>query len=66
MAPFIDCLSARYPSLIRLDVEAEPEVARQLGISATPTTLLVEDGAVTEVLLGAHAARSAAKFLGSA
>ncbi len=65
MAPLMDRLGAQYPNLIRLDLEAEPEVARQLGIRATPTTLLVEDGNVTQVLLGSAAARAAAQFLGA-
>lgn len=65
MAPFMEYLSAQYPALVRLDVEAEPEIACRLGIRATPTILLVEDGKVTEVLLGTQGARTAAKFLGS-
>lgn len=66
LAPLMDRLATQYPNLIRLDLEAEPELARRLGVRAAPTTLLVEDGSVAQVLLGTTAARKAAQFLGEA
>lgn len=66
MTPMIDRLHEQYRNLFKLDVQGHPQLARKLGISATPTTLLVEDGTVVKVLLGAGAVRSLEVFLGSA
>ena len=66
MAPVIDRLREQHRNLFKLDVQGHPQLARKLGISATPTTLLVEDGTVVKVLLGAGAAHSVEVFLGSA
>lgn len=66
MAPTIERLSRQYPNLFKLDVQEHSGTARQVGIRATPTTLLVENGTIIKVLLGAGALRSLEVFLGSA
>ncbi len=64
MAPAIDRLAADHPNLFKLDVTRHHREARAIGIRATPTTLLVEDGRVLKALLGAGAVRAVEVFLG--
>ena len=63
MAPDIDRLSADHPNMFKLDVTRHPREARTIGIRATPTTLLVEDGKVLKALLGAGAVPAIKVFL---
>ena len=63
MAPQIEALRARHPNLHKLDVTRHLDAARALGVRATPTTLLVEDGQVLKALLGVGALRSVRTFL---
>lgn len=65
MTPTVERLAAQYPNLFRLDVQENPQAARSLGVRATPTTLLVEDGVVVKVILGTGATRAAEVFLGT-
>jgi thioredoxin 1 len=51
------------PNLFKLDVSRHSAPARALGIRATPTTLLVEDGKVLKVLLGANTLGAVEVFL---
>ena len=64
LTPAIDQLRKRFPNLHKLDIQSAPELARELGIRATPTTLLIEDGKVLKVILGLAAAASVETFLG--
>ncbi len=66
MAPHIDALRARHGQVFKLDVMRHLEAARGLGVRATPTTLLIEDGRVVKALLGPGAIRSVRTFLGAA
>ena len=63
MAPDIDRLQAAHPNLFKLDISRNVGEARAIGIRATPTTLLVEDGKVLKVLLGAGAVPAIEVFL---
>jgi len=46
MAPDIARLQATHPNVFKLDISRNTAEARAMGIRATPTTLLVEDGKV--------------------
>jgi len=63
MAPDIDRLAAAHPNLFKLDVAHQSTEARTLGVRATPTTLLVENGKVLKALLGANAVAAVEIFL---
>ena len=55
IAPTIDELADEYAGRIRiakLDVEANQEVAKALGISSIPTILLFQDGRVVKKFVG--------------
>lgn len=63
MAPDVDRLAAVHPNLFKLDVTRYHREGRAIGIRATPTTLLVEDGKVLKALLGAGAVPAIEVFL---
>ncbi len=52
MQPHIDHLAGISPHVYALDVSRHTDLAREIGIRATPTTLLIEDGRVSQVLIG--------------
>jgi hypothetical protein len=58
-------LQASHPNVFKLDIARNVGEARAIGIRVTPTTLLVEDGKVLKVLLGAGAVPAVEVFLGS-
>jgi thioredoxin 1 len=63
MGPAIERLRSQHPNLFKLDVSQHPREARVIGVRATPTTLLVEDGTVLKALLGAGAVGAIKVFL---
>ena len=64
IAPDIERLRKTHPNVFKLDVSRHTREARAIGIRATPTTLLVEDGKVLKALLGAGAVPAIEVFLG--
>ena len=65
MAPDIDRLQANHPNVFKLNISEHHKEARAIGIRATPTTLLVENGNVLKVLLGTGAVPAIEVFLSS-
>lgn len=63
MAPDIERLRKQHPNVFKLDISRHAREARAIGIRATPTTLLVEDGKVLKALLGAGAVPAIEVFL---
>ena len=63
IGPHIDRLAADHPNLFKLDIARHHREARALGVRATPTILLVEDGKVMKALLGAGTVPSIEVFL---
>lgn len=65
MGPIIDALAERHPGRVeKVDIMAQPEVAQQFGVKATPTTLLVKDGDIAKVMLGIKSATKLEELLG--
>jgi thioredoxin-like negative regulator of GroEL len=52
LTPALAELEQGHAHLYRLDIGTHPALARRLGVRATPTTLLVEDGRVLKVIVG--------------
>jgi thioredoxin-like negative regulator of GroEL len=52
MAPMIAQLRQDHPNLIKVDIAEAPDIARQFGIVATPTFVLVDAGTIRKVRLG--------------
>ena len=56
MAREVDALVADGAPIYKLDVSEEPELAREIGIRATPTLVLIEGRTVSRLVLGAKRA----------
>lgn len=54
MTPVIRALSAEDPRVRAVDVSREPEVALRYGVLGTPTVVVVREGKVADVLVGAR------------
>lgn len=54
MTPIIDSLREAGEPIIKLDLPQHLEVAEELGVRATPTLLLIRDGRIAEVSIGAR------------
>jgi thiol-disulfide isomerase/thioredoxin len=52
LAPAVEALAGHRPRLYPLDLGTHTEAARALGIHATPTSLMIENGQVVKVILG--------------
>jgi len=58
LSPRIDALAQRHPGqVITVDVSEDPAQAASFHVRATPTTVLVKDGLIVEVLLGPQSAK---------
>jgi len=51
MTPVVDRLRTEHRNLIKINVAEAPDLARGFGIAATPSFVLVEDGAIRQVKL---------------
>jgi len=54
MTLLIDGLSSKHDNVVKLNVQRDAALARALGIRATPTFVVVEDGKVTQAFLGSQ------------
>ena len=66
MSKEVDALAADGAPVFKLDITRHPEVSRELGIRATPTLILIENGAVARMLLGVKTADYMRGLLGAA
>ena len=54
MSPVVDQLHDDGEPVFKVDIAANAELARDLGVRAAPTLLLVENGTISQVLLGSR------------
>jgi thioredoxin 1 len=52
--PIIDALDQEYEGVFKVDVTEDFEIARAIGVRETPTTVIIEGGAIRTFLVGAH------------
>lgn len=52
MSPIVDRLAQRHAGVIKVDISTDLETARRFGVMGTPTTLLVKEDRIAEVLVG--------------
>jgi thioredoxin 1 len=52
VTPRIDALMRDGRPVLSVDVTRRPDIAQAFGVMATPTTVVVRDGRITDVLLG--------------
>jgi len=51
--PLVDRLQQQYPNLVKLDIAENVELARAFQIAGTPSFVVVDQGIITAVELGA-------------
>lgn len=56
MSKEVDQLAEQGAAVFKLDITQHPEVSRALGIRATPTLVVIEEGAVARMVLGVKTA----------
>lgn len=54
MTPVIEKLRTERDDLVSLDAEQEVELAKSLGVMATPSLVLVRDGRIARIVVGAQ------------
>lgn len=64
LGPVVDQMAQRYGCVVKVDVAQDMAVARQFGVRATPTLVLVEQGKVVKVMLGAVSEKTLELLLG--
>lgn len=64
MRPLIERLGAVHPELVPVDITERPELARSFRVMGTPTFVRVEEGVVTDVVLGAVTEKRLRRLLG--
>jgi thioredoxin 1 len=52
MSPMVEALRRSGAPIVALDATREPEACAAFGVMATPTTLIIRDGVVADVMLG--------------
>lgn len=66
MTPVVDNLRQSFANLRKVDVTDEPELARRMGVMATPSFVVVDDGVITMVKLGPQRESALRSWLGAA
>jgi len=64
MTPVIRELASRTPGVFPIDISQDMATAQRFKIMATPTTILVQDGTVVEVLMGPQSPKRLAELAG--
>ncbi|BAO44752.1 thioredoxin family protein [Thiolapillus brandeum] len=63
MLPHIRDLAENHPGVYTLDISQHLDLAKTVGIRATPTTLLIRDGRISQVLVGQKKPTALRRFL---
>lgn len=56
MSKEVDILADAGAPVYKFDVTDDPELSREMGVRATPTLILIEDGVVSRMMLGVRTA----------
>ena len=54
MTPKIDKIKEQYPYVFKIDASTNISMAQNFNVMGTPTTILVKDGIIKEILVGAQ------------
>jgi thioredoxin 1 len=63
MSREVDRLAEQGAPVFKLDIDAHPELAREFGIRATPTLIVIDSGVVSRMLLGVKTADGMLRLL---
>ncbi len=55
VSPIVDEIAAEHPEfkIVKVDVDAEPELAQKFGVMSIPTLIVIKDGKIAEQSTGA-------------
>lgn len=53
MTPVIEEYSKKNPNYFKVDVQTEMDIARKFGVMGTPSTVIVENGKISDFIVGA-------------
>lgn len=54
MTPMVERMQSIHPNLIKINIEDSQALAKSFGIAATPSFVLVNEGVIRQVILGAQ------------
>ncbi len=63
MTPIIDELARQREDVVSINAAQNPEIARRLKIMATPALVVLADGKIANVLLGARSGKTIQSLL---
>lgn len=63
ITPIIQSMKTGHKNVFDINVADNFDIARIFGIKATPTTILVKDGVISEVIIGARSKNDLESFL---
>ena len=69
LAPVLDAVAQDYQGkakIVKIDIDAEPEIADRYGIRSIPTLMLFKHGTKVSELVGAHPKETLSRLLDSA
>jgi thioredoxin 1 len=61
--PMVEELKKSFPNIFSMDISKDINLARQVGVMATPTTFIVRDKIIQEVLIGSQSKDKLLKHL---
>lgn len=64
MTPMVESAAADRQDIFPIDIRQSTDVARKLGVMATPTIVVLADGQVSRIVIGAQSPTALAKLLG--
>ena len=62
MTPRVDRLAKQHPGVVKVNTREERELSKRLGVTATPTTSVLQDGKIVAALVGAQSERRLRKL----
>ncbi len=66
MSPRIDRLAQRFPNVVKVDVGESRELTRRFAITATPSTIVVDDGLIFRAQIGTLSEKRLATWMENA
>jgi len=64
LSPILDEIATENKvTLVKIDVEAEPDLAQQYNVSSLPTVIIIRDGQILSTLVGSRPRSEYEKYL---
>lgn len=63
MTPMVERLQSTHPNMIKVNIDESQALAKAFGIAATPSFVLVNEGVISQVILGAQSEQKLKRIL---